>query len=78
MSEADRNPADVAFKALQDARAKLKAAGVEYYVIVAWDGYTADDGTVSADNAQSVVQRLDLVARKYRREFPQLSAIAAE
>ena len=78
MPEADRNPADVAFKALQDARAKLKAAGVEYYVIVAWDGYTADDGSVSADNAQSVVQRLDLVARKYRREFPQLSAIAAE
>ena len=67
----ERNNADEAFKAMQAARAKLKDAGVDFYIIVAREGFTADDGTVTAENAPSVIQRLELVSRKLRRDHPE-------
>lgn len=70
------NPSDLAFKAMQDARAKLKAAGVDYYLIVARDGYTADDGSIQTENAPSVIQRLELVSSKLRREHPEIRRAA--
>jgi hypothetical protein len=74
-----KSAADVAFKAMQDARAKLKAAGVDYYVVVAWDGYTADDGSIEPVNAPSVIQRLGLVAEKLKAEHEaSLLRVAAE
>jgi hypothetical protein len=70
--------ADIAYKAMADARAKLKAAGVDYYVVVAWNGLIAEDASVSADNAQSIVQRLDAVGGKLLREHPQALPHAAQ
>lgn len=78
---ADNNnstPSDITFKAMQDARAKLKAAGVDFYLIVARDGYTADDGSINSENAPSVIQRLELVSAKYRREHAAVLPRAAE
>jgi len=64
-----KSPADVAFKAMADARAKLKAAGVDYYVVVAWDGFVIEDGSVSSSNVPNVVQRLDSTADRYRKSL---------
>jgi hypothetical protein len=47
MTDDKTNPADIAFKAMQDAR---------------------NDGSVQTDNAAGVVQRLELVASKLRKE----------
>ena len=67
----ERNNADEAFKAMQAARAKLKDAGVDFYIIVAREGFTADDGAVTPENAPGVIQRLELVSRKLRRDHPE-------
>ena len=66
-----KSAADIAHKAMSDARAKLKSAGVNYYLVVAWDGLIAEDLNVERDNASSVVQRLDAVAAKVRRQNPE-------
>lgn len=68
--------ADIAFKAMQDARAKLKAAGVNYYLVVAWDGFVAEDGNVESDNAPSVIQRLQSFGQKLQREHRPVATAA--
>jgi hypothetical protein len=70
-TENTKSAADVAFKAMTDARAKLKAAGVDYYLVVAWDGFVIEDGSVSASNASSIVQRLDTTAARYQKSLPE-------
>jgi hypothetical protein len=70
------SPADIAFKAMQDARAKLKAAGVNYYVVVAWDGFIAEDGNVDSDNGPSVIQRLQSFGQKLQREQRPIASAA--
>lgn len=66
-----KSAADIAFKAMTDARTKLKAAGVDYYLVVAWDGFVIEDGTVSEQNIPSIVQRLGTTSERYERLLPE-------
>jgi hypothetical protein len=67
VTENTKSPADIAFKAMADARAKLKAAGVDYYLIVGWDGFVIEDGTVTAPNVGSIVERLSATGDRYSK-----------
>jgi hypothetical protein len=66
----EKSPTEIVFKAMSDARTRLAAAGVDFYLVVARNGYTADDGEMTAGNAPSVMQRLDAIKDQYARQYP--------
>jgi hypothetical protein len=66
----EKTASEVVFKAILDATARLASAGVDFYIVVARNGYTTDDGKMSAENASAVIQRLDAIKEQYARTFP--------
>lgn len=66
----EKTPSEIVFKAILDASSRLSAAGVDFYIVVARNGYTTDDGKMTAENASAVIQRLDAIKEQYARTFP--------
>lgn len=66
----EKSASEIVFKAITDARTRLAAAGVDFYLVIARKGYTADDGEMTAENAASVMQRLDAIKEHYAKQFP--------